>query len=56
MFSMIPLAQSSHAPIADLGREDGLRGAQFSQQERYVEQLEGIFAEISRRIVNAVES
>jgi hypothetical protein len=50
MFSMIPLAQSSHSPIADLRRDDGLRGSQFSQQQRYVEQLEEIFSEISDRI------
>jgi cellulose biosynthesis protein BcsQ len=50
MFSMIPLAQGQHAPIADLTRDDGLRGAQFSQQERYAEQLSNIFASISARI------
>lgn len=55
MFSMIPLAQSCHAPIADLQREDGLRGAQFSQQQRYVEQLDAIFTKISKRIANGVE-
>jgi hypothetical protein len=32
MFSMVPLAQSRHAPIAALRKSDGLRGAQFSQQ------------------------
>lgn len=53
MFSMIPLAQSSHAPMSDLKREDGLRGAQFSQQERYVEQLRGIFELISERVMKA---
>ena len=53
MFSMIPLAQGCHAPIADLGRDDGLRGAQFSQQERYAEQLEEIFGEISDRVAGA---
>lgn len=51
MFSMIPLAQGQHAPIADLSREDGLRGAQFSQQERYAEQLDAIFRAISERAV-----
>jgi cellulose biosynthesis protein BcsQ len=50
MFSMIPLAQSCHAPIADLTREDGLRGAQFSQQQRYAEQLDEIFGRISGRL------
>jgi cellulose biosynthesis protein BcsQ len=52
MFSMIPLAQGEHAPIADLRREDGLRGAQFSQQERYAEQLEAIFQVISGRAMD----
>lgn len=50
MFSMIPLAQGVHAPISALRREDGLRGAQFSQQQRYVEQLEEIFRRISKRV------
>jgi cellulose biosynthesis protein BcsQ len=53
MFSMIPLAQSCHAPISGLQREDGLRGAQFSQQQRYVEQLDEIFARISTRVHEA---
>lgn len=52
MFSMIPLAQSQHSPIAKLGRDDGLRGAQFSQQERYAAQLEAIFAEMSARVLS----
>lgn len=56
MFSMIPLAQGQHAPIADLSRDDGLRGAQFSQQERYVEQLDEIFQAISDRINVATEA
>lgn len=55
MFSMIPLAQSCHSPIAGLGRDDGLRGAQFSQQERYAEQLDEIFERISRRVASAEE-
>lgn len=42
MFSMVPLAQTAHAPISDLKTSDGLRGAQVSQQARYAEQLEGI--------------
>lgn len=50
MFSMIPLAQGRHAPIASLEREDGLRGAQFSQQERYAQQLDEIFSAISERV------
>lgn len=50
MFSMIPLAQSVHAPIMSLTPSDGLRGAQVSQQKRYAEQLEEIFETIKNRI------
>lgn len=50
MFSMIPLAQSVHAPIMSLTQEDGLRGAQVSQQQRYAEQLQAIFELISERV------
>lgn len=42
MFSMVPLAQGRHAPIASLTKEDGLRGAQISQQANYRDQLEEI--------------
>lgn len=55
MFSMIPLAQGRHAPITGLLREDGLRGAQFSQQERYSEQLDVIFREISDRAAVGID-
>jgi cellulose biosynthesis protein BcsQ len=50
MFSMIPLAQSVHAPIMSLTTADGLRGAQVSQQRRYAEQLQGIFQQILERL------
>lgn len=55
MFSMIPLAQGQHAPIAGLSRDDGLRGAQFSQQERYADQLNTIFRVISDRVGSNAE-
>jgi cellulose biosynthesis protein BcsQ len=42
MFSMVPLAQARHAPIADLTQSDGVRGAQSNQQARYVERLDEI--------------
>lgn len=42
MFSMVPLAQGRHAPIASLTKEDGLRGAQIGQQANYRSQLEDI--------------
>lgn len=39
MFSMVPLAQSAHAPISELKGSDGLNGAQFNQQSRYSKKL-----------------
>ncbi|ADB50445.1 Cobyrinic acid ac-diamide synthase [Conexibacter woesei DSM 14684] len=54
MFSMIPLAQSCHSPIAGLQKEDGLRGAQISQQQRYVDQLQEVFGNIATRVAEAV--
>ncbi|RIR11608.1 ParA family protein [Mycobacteroides abscessus] len=43
MFSMIPMAQAAHAPIANLTTADGVRGAQVTQQKRYDEQLTAMF-------------
>lgn len=50
MFSMIPLAQGRHAPIAALTSNDGVRGAQVSQRTRYSAQLSAIFETIADRI------
>ena len=47
MFSMVALAQNSHAPIAALEPRDGVRGAQGYQQARYAEDLNVIFAKIA---------
>jgi len=47
MFSMVPLAQSAHAPIGALTTTDGLRGAQVNQQARYFSQLD----EIANRLI-----
>ena len=46
MFSMVPLAQNAHAPVSGLTVRDGLRGAQVSQQARYVRQLEEVFTNL----------
>ena len=35
MFSLVPLAQSAHAPIHNLTRKDGLSGGQYQQQLQY---------------------
>jgi cellulose biosynthesis protein BcsQ len=50
MFSMIPLAQAAHAPIRDLSTADGLRGAQVSQQARYLERLDEIAHRLAENI------
>jgi cellulose biosynthesis protein BcsQ len=48
MFSMVPLAQSVHAPIMDLSPKDGVRGAQVSQHRAYSEQLTTIGSALAR--------
>jgi hypothetical protein len=50
MFSMVPLAQAKHAPVADLTPADGVRGAQTSQQARYVERLNEIGERLARNL------
>lgn len=50
MFSMVPLAQSRHAPIASLTSADGLRGSQFSQQKNYLQQLNDIGRQLANNL------
>jgi cellulose biosynthesis protein BcsQ len=50
MFSMIPLAQSRHAPVIGLSKQDGVLGAQVNQQRRYSEQLRVIFEAMTSRL------
>ena len=50
MFSMVPLAQAAHAPVVDLKPADGVRGAQVTQQGRYVEQLTEMFERLCTNI------
>lgn len=52
MFSMVPLAQTVHAPIRQLTSSDGVRGAQANQHARYVEQLNAL----SDRLVENLEA
>lgn len=37
LFSLVPLSQSAHSPIANLESRDGLAGGQYKQQEVYTE-------------------
>ncbi|WP_146076499.1 hypothetical protein [Rathayibacter sp. AY1A7] len=53
MFSMVPLAQSRHAPISSLTSADGLRGSQISQQAKYREQLDDIGAKLAEDLQTA---
>lgn len=50
MFSMIPMAQNAHAPVAALTPADGVRGAQVTQQKRYVEQLTSMFDKLKANL------
>lgn len=50
MFSMVPLAQAAHAPVADLSLQDGLRGAQVGQRDRYAEKLEDMFDKLTENL------
>lgn len=50
MFSMIPMAQNAHAPVASLTPADGVRGAQVTQQKRYVEQLTTMFEKLQANL------
>lgn len=42
LFSLVPLAQSAHAPITTLQSQDGLAGGQYKQQEAYAEFIETV--------------
>ncbi|REG25958.1 cellulose biosynthesis protein BcsQ [Archangium gephyra] len=50
MFSLIPLAQSAHAPIMDLSSGDGLRGSGYSQAEKYAD----IIAQVARALARNI--
>jgi cellulose biosynthesis protein BcsQ len=50
MFSMVPMAQTAHAPITDLTTADGVRGAQVTQQKNYVEQLTTMFDRLLKNL------
>ncbi|MEO9934728.1 ParA family protein [Rhodopirellula bahusiensis] len=42
LFSLVPLAQSSHSPVVGLESRDGLAGGQYKQQEVYAEFIERV--------------
>jgi cellulose biosynthesis protein BcsQ len=50
MFSLIPLAQSVNAPIADLQAGDGLAGGQYRQQEGYLGTIKAVSVALARNM------
>ncbi len=54
MFSLIPLAQTSRAPIQDLGAEDGLVGNQFVQARNYADFFGNVAARLAINIHDGV--
>lgn len=52
MYSLVPLAQTANAPIAELRSSDGLVGTHYVQSDRYGEIINGI---VDRLLVNIGE-
>lgn len=50
MFSLVPMAQSASAPIHQLLASDGIRGAQYTQQDGYVKQLLALASNLARNV------
>jgi cellulose biosynthesis protein BcsQ len=50
MYSLIPLAQSVNAPIAELQSGDGLAGGQYRQQGNYAGTIEAVSNALARNI------
>jgi hypothetical protein len=50
MYSLIPLAQSVNAPIAELKSSDGLAGGQYQQQENYISTIDAVSEALARNI------
>ncbi|WP_197502730.1 MULTISPECIES: ParA family protein [unclassified Mycobacterium] len=50
MYSLIPLAQSVNAPIADLQSSDGLAGGQYGQQENYMRTIGVVSDALARNV------
>jgi cellulose biosynthesis protein BcsQ len=42
LYSLVPLAQSAHAPITSLQAQDGLVGGQYKQQEAYTQFIHAV--------------
>ncbi|MBI5066942.1 MAG: ParA family protein [Deltaproteobacteria bacterium] len=50
MYSLVPLAQSAHAPILDLSGGDGIRGSGYKQVEKYAKIIDTVARALARNI------
>ncbi len=50
LFSLVPLAQSAHAPIISLESRDGLAGGQYKQQEVYAHFIQEVGNKLARNV------
>jgi cellulose biosynthesis protein BcsQ len=50
MYSLVPLAQTAHAPISRLNRRDGLSGGQYGQQADYQEFISALSSSLVRNL------
>lgn len=50
MYSLIPLAQSVNAPIADLQAADGLAGGQYRQQQNYMATIHAVSEALAKNM------
>lgn len=50
MYSLVPLAQTAHAPIHLLTAKDGLSGGQYAQQRQYEEFIHALTSSLMRNL------
>lgn len=55
MFSLVPLAQTAHAPIHRLTGKDGLSGGQYQQQRQYQEFIGKLAASLMKNLRRSAE-
>lgn len=56
MYSLVPLAQTAHAPIHRLTAKDGLSGGQYQQQRQYEEFIKVLVSSLMRNLRSSLEA
>jgi cellulose biosynthesis protein BcsQ len=56
MYSLVPLAQTAHAPIHRLTAKDGLSGGQYQQQRQYEEFIKTLVSSLMRNLKKSAEA